>query len=187
MKGYRLTRKGWIALFSVAFIVVIALAMAVSAIIGNINNIVKKVEVSEKTAVPNIPTPKVIIPELTKENTEVVIYFEEGSSLIQKENLPVLDMIVKASKGLETYKYSIIAYTYSNSDRISEQKMDKQEKITVDREKEIRDYLVKKGIPDEKIGVRETLKNSVDISTGTLDRDKNIRKIEILLLVENKK
>jgi len=186
MKGYRLTRKGWIALFSLALIVVIALAMAVSAIIGNINNIVKRVEVSEKKTEQSKPTPKIVVPELTKENTEVVIYFTEGSSLIQKENLPVLDMIVKASKGIKTYKYAIVAYTYSNSDKVTEQKMDRQEKITVEREKEIRDYLVKKGIPDEKIGIRETLKNSSDISTGQLDRDKNIRKIQILLLVENK-
>lgn len=183
MKGYRITRKGWFVFFTIALVVIVVLYMAISAIVGNMNNAGKNaVEGKDIQSSNSVSTDS--IPQLVKENAEVVIYFTENSTTIPKQNMPVLDMIVKASKGLSIYKYSIISYSITATEKITEQMLVKQQQITKSRQAAIENYLVGKGVPKEKIRVKETPLVVEDLSASRLDKDKITRKVEVFLLVE---
>lgn len=166
MKGYRLTSRGWIALFSIILLVIIVLFLFV-----------------EKSNAPIAPA-KIVDIDLTKEKVMVIIYFNENDVTIQKQNMPILDMVIKGSEGLEIYKYSIVTHLIKQSEKISNQSYEKYKKLITDRQNKVKEYLIEKGIPEENIDIKEVIEETGILDPIRLDQDKNLRKVEILLFAE---
>lgn len=186
MQGYRLTKRGWVALFSLALAIMLGCFISVSAIIGKINKIADELG-KEPTRVTdsekNNPTPT---PSPLSESERITIYFEENTAEIPGGNGPVLDMIIRASAGHPDFLYRLVSCDVEENASLTEEVLVAEKKLVEARIDAIRSYLVKNKVPENRI-VIEYLKEKIkNISPTRPDGSKGIRRVEITLLLEKK-
>lgn len=90
------------------------------------------------------------IPEKIKKFTGVVegIYFDQGKATIRKQSTPVLDGAVKVLKEFPSISMEISGHTSSEGDKAFNQKLSQE------RAESVKQWLVDKGIPSERIKTR---------------------------------
>lgn len=180
MQGYRLTKRGWIVLFSLALLLMLGTFMAISALVTKVDKIANE---AGKTTIQK-ETPKAAgeqPSETYRENKKIVVYFEENSADIAKGNIPVLNMIVKAANGLEDYRYVITVAKVEPGERVTEERAALQRKIIGSRAKAISDFLVQNKIAAERIELKEVKNELKTADSGNLDKAKELRKVEVEL------
>ena len=90
------------------------------------------------------------LPEKIKKFTGVVegIYFDQGKATIRKQSTPVLDGAVKVLKEFPSINMEISGHTSSEGDKAFNQK------LSEDRAASVKQWLVDKGVPSERIKTR---------------------------------
>jgi OOP family OmpA-OmpF porin len=90
------------------------------------------------------------LPERIKKFTGVVegIYFDQGKATIRKQSTPVLDGAVKVLKEFPSISMEISGHTSSEGDKAFNQKLSEE------RAASVKQWLVDKGVPSERIKTR---------------------------------
>ncbi len=167
LKGYRLTRKGWAALFILVLLMVFVLIFTTSAIIGNIDKVIKitnQFASGESSFKP-----------------KVIIYFDNKQAQIKPDNLPVLEMILKSAKAKNDYSIEITGYKVIVENGISTDKVKVQYKLTAARQENVKKYFVDNGLSSNKIFLKLKELDFLRINNENIDDEKEVRKIEVLL------
>jgi outer membrane protein OmpA-like peptidoglycan-associated protein len=118
------------------------------------------------------------IPEKLKKFTGVIegIYFDQGKATIRKDSARVLDAAVKVLQEFPSINMEISGHTSSEGDK------DKNDQLSTDRAESVKQWLVNKGVPPERIRTRGAGSNEPIADNKTpAGRGKN-RRIEFKVL-----